>query len=145
VTTDYGAWLANSKADAVEQRMDGLTGSLGQAAWARVNTWYNGWGVYSGRYVELKVVDQGRLVRVSGQFSGGGTTDGWNVFWVSSEFWPGRVEPVQIGASGGSGGSISGVPYVEFTTDGYARIYGAGTYTGGHWIINGHYPLDTTY
>jgi hypothetical protein len=142
---DYAAWATLAKAQAVEQRMDQLSAAETPKSWVLVGTWANGWGNYSGRSVAVKLTDQGTAVRISGQFSGGTQTDGTGVFWVGSPYQPGRLESIPIGSSGASGiVYIARCPYLEFGTDGWVHIWGcADSGTGGHFIINGTYPLDT--
>lgn len=143
MTVDYGAWTANAKAQAVEDRLNILAAAESPTSYFIVYTWANGWGVYSSRSVGIRLIEQGRAARVTGQFSGGTTTDATAVFYLNdSSYWPGRVEAVPIGATGATVGA--GSPYLEFRADGWVLMYGGGNYHPDHFTISGTYPLDTS-
>lgn len=138
---DYATWSALAKAQAVEDRVNQITAG-NTTSWILIYTWANGWGNYSGRSLAVKIIDQGTACRVSGQFYNGTVTDGTAVCYLDTAATrPGRIESIPIGFSAGTPGA--GSPYLEFSVGGWVNIYGAGNYSGGHWIINGVYPLDT--
>jgi hypothetical protein len=138
---DYASWATLAKAQAVEQRMDDLTAGM-RNSWVLVTSWSNGWGVYAGRNLGVKMIDQGTAVRISGQIQAGTLTNGTVCFWVGAPFQPGRNEVIVLGTDGWSATGAC-APYIEIGSNGNAVIQGAGNFVGGHWVIQGVYPLDT--
>jgi len=135
---------AETRLTSAETRLTNDEAGIAGGSYAIVTNFANSWTVFASRSLGVKTIEGGHAARITGQLTAGGTADGTTVCALPSmTYAPGRLETVLVGFAGGTQ-NAGAIPYLEIDTGGIVKIYGAGGAAGGHWVVTGTYPLDTT-